>query len=75
MAKSKETAKKPNIFIRAWQKIKETFSELKKVTWPTFPKILKGTVVVIVVVVIFTVAVSAVDFGLSKILGLLSSVK
>lgn len=73
MAKSKETAKKPNIFIRVGKKLKETFSELKKVTWPTFPKILKGTVVVIVVVVIFTVAVSAVDFGLSKILQLLSS--
>lgn len=72
MAKSKEAVKKPNIFIRAGKKIKEIFSELKKVTWPTFPKILKGTVVVIVVVVIFTVAVSAVDAGLGQILSLLS---
>jgi len=74
MAKSKEAVKKPNIFIRAGRKIKEVFSELKKVTWPTFPKILKGTVIVIVVVVIFTVAVSAIDAGLGQILKLLSNI-
>lgn len=72
MAKSKDAVKKPNIFVRAGKKIKETFSELKKVTWPTFPKILKGTGVVIVVIVIFTVAVSAVDAGLGQLLKLLS---
>jgi len=74
MAKSKEAVKKPNIFIRAGRKVKEVFSELKKVTWPTFPKILKGTVIVIVVVVVFTVAVTAVDAGLGQILKLLSNI-
>lgn len=73
MAKSKEAVKKPNIFVRAGKKIKETFSELKKVTWPTFPKILKGTGVVIAVVLIFTVAVTAVDAGLGQLLKLLSN--
>lgn len=56
--------KKPNIFVRMGRKIKEVFSELKKVTWPTFPKVLKSTGIVIVVVLIFMIAVTVVDFGL-----------
>ena len=32
--------KKPNWFVRQGRKIKETFSELKRVTWPTFGKAL-----------------------------------
>ncbi len=70
MAKEKE--KKPNWFVRQGKKIKETFSELKKVTWPTFPKILKSTGVVIVVILIFIVAVTAVDAGLSELLKLVT---
>lgn len=64
--------KKPNFFVRAGRKIKEVFSELKKVTWPTFPKILKATGIVIVVVLIFTVAVTIVDFGLGWLFELLT---
>ena len=30
-----------NFFVRTWGKIKEVFSELKKVTWPTFPTAMK----------------------------------
>ena len=33
--------KKPNIFVRTGRKIKEAFSELKNVSWPTFPKVVK----------------------------------
>ena len=33
-----EENKKPNIFVRMGRKIKETFSELKRVTWPTLPQ-------------------------------------
>ena len=32
--KGKTAVKKPNIFVRMGRKIKEVFSELKKVTWP-----------------------------------------
>lgn len=59
---------KPNFFKRIWIKIKEVFSELKKVTWPTFGKVVKQTGVVIVVVAIFLVVISLIDFGLSAIL-------
>ena len=33
--KGKTAVKKPNIFVRMGRKIKEVFSELKKVTWPS----------------------------------------
>lgn len=66
---SKKTgAKKPNIFKRLWTKIKEVFSELKKVTWPSFGKILKQTGVVIAVVLVFLIAIGVMDFGLSELL-------
>lgn len=68
-AKSKE--KKPNIFKRLGKKIKEIFSELKKVSWPTVGKVIKQTGVVLAVVIIFLVLVTGVDFGLSKLLTLL----
>ena len=64
--------KKPNIFKRMGAKLKDVFSELKKVTWPTFPKIIKQTGVVLVVVLIFLVVISAFDFGLLQLLKLVS---
>lgn len=69
MANQKDsTAKKPNIFVRMGRKIKETFSELKRVTWPTFPKVVKATCVVLVVVLVFTVVVTGINYGLNELL-------
>lgn len=65
--------KKPNFFVRLGRKIKETFSELKRVTWPSFGKAVKSTGVVIVIVLIFMVLVTGVNFGFSKLLELLTS--
>ena len=59
----KDKNKKPNIFVRMGRKLKETFSELKNVTWPTFGKALKATGVVLVVVLVFTVLVTGVNVG------------
>jgi preprotein translocase subunit SecE len=64
--------KKPNIFRRLGAKLKEIFSELKRVSWPTFPKVVKQTGVVLVVVLIFLVVISAFDFGLLQLLKLVS---
>ena len=66
--------KKPNIFVRMGRKIKETFSELKRVTWPTFPKVVKSTCVVIVVVVVFLVVVTGINYGLQELLNLITSI-
>lgn len=70
MAKEKE--KKPNIFVRMGRKLKETFSELKRVTWPTFPKVLKATGVVLVVVLVFLVVVTGINQGLQQLLKLIT---
>ncbi|MCQ2387461.1 MAG: preprotein translocase subunit SecE, partial [Clostridia bacterium] len=45
-------------------------SELKKVSWPSFGKVVKQTGVVLVVVLAFLVVITAFDFGLLKLLGL-----
>ena len=65
--------KKSNWFVRQGRKIKETFSELKRVTWPTFGKALKATGVVLVIVLIFTVIVTGINYGLSELLDLMVS--
>lgn len=66
--KKAKTNKKPNIFQRLGKKCKEIFSELKKVSWPSFGKVVKNTGVVIAVVVLFLVVITLVDFGMSFIL-------
>ena len=66
--------KKPNIFVRMGRKLKETFSELKRVTWPTFPKVVRSTCVVLVVVVVFLVVVTGINFGLQKLLELITNI-
>lgn len=63
--------KKPNFFKRIGIKIKEVFSELKKVTWPSFGKVVKQTGVVLGVVAVFLVAIALMDLGLTAILDLL----
>lgn len=61
--KKEKKEKKGGLF----RKLKEAWSELKKVTWPGFSSVVKKTCVVIVVVLIFTVVI----FGIDYLLGLL----
>lgn len=67
-ASSKKGNKKPNFFKRIGIKAKDVFSELKKVSWPKFPKVVKQTGVVLVVVLIFLVFITAFDTGLLALL-------
>lgn len=60
--------KKENAIVRG---TKGTISELKKVTWPSFGKVVKTTGIVISVVVIFTLVLFALDRGLSFLYDLL----
>ena len=71
---NKNEVKKPNFFVRMGKKIKETFSELKRVSWPTFPKILKSTGIVLAVVAVFLVAVTGIKWGLQSLLDLLTKI-
>lgn len=50
---------------------KETISELKKVSWPTFPKVVKQTGVVIVVVFVFALVLLGFDTLFSFLYNLL----
>ena len=69
---TKTKNQKPSWFRRAGAKIKETFSELKRVTWPKFTTVLKTTGVVLVIVAAFLVVITGIELGLKELLGLIS---
>ena len=55
-------------------KAKETVSELKKVSWPKFSKVVKNTGIVLVVVLIFGAVIFGIDSGLQALLKLVKSI-
>ena len=67
-------SKKPNIFVRMGRKLKEVFSEIKKVSWPSFDKVVKQTGVVVGVVLAFFVVIMLMDLGLGELLKLLTKI-
>ena len=69
---TKTKNKKPNWFRRVGAKIKETFSELKRVTWPKFSDVVKTTGVVLVIVTAFLVVITGIELGLKQLLELIS---
>ena len=69
---TKTKNKKPSWFRRVGAKCKETFSELKRVTWPSFTTVLKTTGVVLVVVAAFLIVITGVDQLLTWLLDLIS---
>lgn len=69
-AKKTNKNKKPNIFVRMGRKIKEIFSELKKVTWPSFKTVLKQLGYVLVTVILVLAVIMLMDLGLQKLLEL-----
>ncbi len=68
---TKTKNKRPNWFRRVGAKFKETFSELKRVTWPKLPTVLKTTGVVLTIVLAFLVVVTGVDSLFGWLLSLL----
>ena len=69
MAKDNNSAAKPNKEKKKRGNVfKETFSELKKVTWPSFSTVVKQTGIVLAVVLIFLVVLLCFD----QLLGWLS---
>ena len=68
---TKTDTKKPNFFQRIAKGIKEIISELKKVTWPTFAKVLAETGIVLVVVLFFLLIILGFDSLLSWLFSLL----
>ena len=72
MANAKTNNQKPNWFRRVGAKCKETFSEIKRVTWPSFMTVVKTTGIVLVIVTAFLAIVAGVDAALNALLGLIS---
>ena len=78
-AKEKQQAKpkdkKPFFLIRfgKWigRKIRDLIMELKKVTWPKAPKVIKQTGIVLGVVAFFLVVIFIIDLGLAQLYSLL----
>ena len=67
--KGKPTPKnneKPGFLKRTGRSIKETFGELKKVTWPSFGEAMKQLGAVIAVVLCFLVVLTLFDFVLGQ---------
>ena len=75
---TKQTNKKPNFLVRIgkWfqKKFKEMWSELKKVTWPGFAKVVKQTGIVLGVVLVFLVVLTGIDYGLQELLELVRGI-
>ena len=67
----KTATKKPNIFKRMGKGIKEILSELKKVSWPTFAKVMAETGIVLVVVLFFLLIILGFDSLLAWLFELL----
>ncbi|MCH5162195.1 MAG: preprotein translocase subunit SecE [Clostridiales bacterium] len=65
----KEKKKKEPGKVRRW--FKDFFSELKKVTWPTFSKVVKNTGIVLLITVIFLLVLMLFDFALGEFHGYL----
>ena len=68
MAQQKQSGKKRNRIVSYFKEIR---SELKKISWPTFGKVMAQLGVVLAVVAVFLVVVGAFDFGLTALLKLL----
>lgn len=66
--------KKDNIFKKIGRKFKEVFSELKKVSWPSFKTIVKNTGIVLGIVGIFLVVITLMDLGLGELFKLITGI-
>ena len=74
MAKNKDAKKKQKEQKPKRNKAKETVSELKKVTWPSFGTVVKNTGMVLAVVLIFGLVIFGIDSLLSWLIKLLMSI-
>jgi preprotein translocase subunit SecE len=59
---------KDNIFSKSAQFLREVKVELKKVTWPSRKQTVGSTIVVIVLVMIISLFLGVVDFGISSLI-------
>ena len=68
VSKLKAVPQEPNFIQKSNQFLREVKVELKKVTWPTRKQTIGSTVVVLILVVIVSLFLGLVDFGLSALI-------
>ena len=68
---AQQKAKKPNLFSRLGSFFVKSWSELKKVSWPSFKTVLKNTGIVLLVVLFFAVIIGVFDYAIVWLLSLL----
>ena len=72
-ATKSEKSKKPGIFRRIGKYLRDTKGEFKKIVWPTFPSVVRNTLVTLAVCAVLGVLICLVDAGLSALIKLVLS--
>lgn len=68
LVKQKPVSSEKNFFEKSIQFLREVKIELKKVTWPSRKQTMGSTVVVIILVMVISLFLGVVDFGLSNLI-------
>ena len=68
---AKKTNKKPNVFKRVWNYLRECKGEIKKITWTSPKTATKNFLIVLAVIVVAGLFIYALDRGLYALLGLI----
>ncbi len=71
---AQQKAKKPNLFQRLGKFFAKSWSELKKVTWPTFKTVVSNTLIVLAVVLFFSLIVFGFDTGFMYLIKWIGSI-
>lgn len=65
---AQQKAKRPNIFKRLGSFFSKSWSELKKVTWPTFKTVLKNLGIVLLITLVFSIIILIADMIFANLL-------
>jgi len=71
---AQQKTKKPGLFKRIGRFFAKSWSELKKVTWPTFKKVVSNTLIVLAVVLFFSLVVFGFDTGFMYLIKWIGSI-
>ncbi len=67
---AKKSNKKPNVFKRVWNYLRECKGEIKKITWTSPRTATKNFFIVLAVIIVAGLFIFALDRGLYALLGL-----
>lgn len=70
-----DKSKKPGIFRRIGKYFRDTKSEFKKVVWPTFPSVVRNTLITLAVCAFLGILICVVDLGLGALIDFAVSLK